>query len=85
MKIPGKKLVVIAGILLAGCSIPEDETPWPNSWQKGNLHTHSFWSDGDDYPEMIMDWYKSHDYQFIALSDHNIFQEETRETMCLND
>ena len=40
-------------------------------WQKGNLHTHSFWSDGDDFPEMIIDWYKENDYQFIALSDHN--------------
>lgn len=40
-------------------------------WHKGNLHTHSLWSDGDDFPEMIIQWYKNHDYQFIALSDHN--------------
>ena len=40
------------------------------NWQKGNLHTHSFWSDGDDFPEMIIQWYKDHDYQFIALSVH---------------
>jgi hypothetical protein len=44
-------------------------------WYKGNLHTHSLWSDGDDYPEMIMDWYQSNDYQFVGLSDHNIIQE----------
>lgn len=44
-------------------------------WYKGNLHTHSYWSDGDDFPEMIMDWYKTHGYQFVALSDHNILQE----------
>ena len=41
------------------------------TWQKGNLHTHSFWSDGDDFPEMIIQWYKENNYQFIALSDHN--------------
>lgn len=41
-------------------------------WYKGNTHTHSYWSDGDDFPEMIMDWYKSHGYDFISLSDHNI-------------
>lgn len=41
-------------------------------WLKGNLHTHSLWSDGDDYPEMIVDWYKSHGYQFLGLSDHNV-------------
>ncbi|TPE44051.1 PHP domain-containing protein [Pontibacter mangrovi] len=40
-------------------------------WYKGNTHTHSYWSDGDDFPEMIMDWYKTHGYDFISLSDHN--------------
>lgn len=45
------------------------------NWYKGNLHTHSLWSDGDDYPEMIMNWYKANGYNFIGLSDHNIIQE----------
>ena len=44
-------------------------------WYKGNLHTHSYWSDGDDFPEMIMDWYKTHDYDFVSLSDHNILAQ----------
>lgn len=44
-------------------------------WYKGNTHTHSYWSDGDDFPEMIMDWYKTHSYDFISLSDHNILAE----------
>src|SRR6186997_2621450 len=43
-------------------------------WYKGNLHTHSLWSDGDDFPEMIVDWYKSRGYHFLALSDHNTLQ-----------
>ena len=38
-------------------------------WWKGNLHTHSLWSDGNDYPEMIADWYRSHGYQFLAFTD----------------
>ncbi|HEY1007042.1 MAG TPA: hypothetical protein VGD92_07670 [Sphingobacteriaceae bacterium] len=46
-----------------------------DKWFKGNLHTHSLWTDGDDYPEMIMDWYKSHGYDFVALSDHNTLGE----------
>lgn len=41
-------------------------------WLKGNLHTHSLWSDGNDFPEMIVDWYASRDYDFLGLSDHNI-------------
>jgi len=40
-------------------------------WWKGNLHTHAFWSDGDDFPEMVVRWYKEHGYHFLALSDHN--------------
>lgn len=53
--------------LFAGCaSEPESQ------WYKGNLHTHSYWSDGNDYPERIMQWYKEHEYDFIALSDHNV-------------
>lgn len=44
-------------------------------WWKGNLHTHSFWSDGDDFPEMIADWYRRHGYHFLGLSDHNILSE----------
>jgi hypothetical protein len=42
------------------------------AWYKGNTHAHSFWSDGDDFPEMVADWYKQHGYQFLALSDHNV-------------
>ena len=42
-------------------------------WYKGNLHSHSLWSDGDDYPEMIGLWYKEHGYNFLTLSDHNVF------------
>lgn len=48
---------------------PLDDTP---RWFKGNLHTHSLWSDGNDYPEMIVDYYARRDYQFLMMSDHNI-------------
>jgi hypothetical protein len=44
-------------------------------WWKGNLHTHTLWSDGDDFPEMVVDWYKTRGYDFLALSDHNTLQE----------
>ena len=51
-----------------------DPDPQPR-WFKGNLHTHSLWSDGNDYPEMIVDWYRRHRYHFLALSDHNILSQ----------
>ena len=54
------------------------ESSKKTTWWKGNLHTHSLWSDGDDFPEMIIDWYKSNGYDFLALSDHNVLPTEER-------
>ena len=47
-------------------------------WYKGNTHAHSFWSDGDTFPEMEAKWYKDHGYNFAALSDHNVSMMGTR-------
>lgn len=63
--------ILVAGVLAALGFIPAKG----QNWYKGNLHTHSLWSDGDDYPEMIADWYKSHGYNFLGISDHNKLQE----------
>jgi hypothetical protein len=61
--------------LIANVGCIERETMPAKHWFKGNLHTHSYWSDGDEFPEVIMDWYKSNDYQFVALTDHNTLAE----------
>ena len=63
---------------LGACQAPEQVQETPMTWYKGNLHTHSYWSDGDDYPEMIMSWYKEHGYHFLALTDHNTLAEGER-------
>ena len=47
-------------------------------WYRGNLHTHSLWSDGDDYLESIGAWYREHDYQFLAFTDHNTLADKER-------
>lgn len=44
-------------------------------WYRGNLHTHSLWSDGNDYLEMIALWYKDHGYDFLCFTDHNLVPE----------
>ena len=46
-------------------------------WYKGNLHTHTVWSDGKAFPEEAVAWYKSRGYNFLGLSDHNLFQDDT--------
>jgi hypothetical protein len=79
-------LILTAGILTATVALrgspPESADPPPQPiaaaeprFWKGNLHTHSLWSDGDDFPEMIADWYKRNGYQFLALTDHNILSD----------
>lgn len=47
-------------------------------WWKGNLHTHTLWSDGGAFPETVVSWYKRNGYHFLALSDHNVLQEGER-------
>jgi len=67
----GLKLLGCAALLFAGIAVGTESPRW---W-KGNLHTHTLWSDGDDYPEMVVEWYKQQGYHFLALSDHNITLE----------
>lgn len=62
-----------SGLVLA----QDTDTPAPQ-WFKGNLHTHSLWSDGNDFPENIIHWYKEHDYDFLALTEHNRIAEGER-------
>ena len=61
----------VGGSEPAADATPDARRPADRYW-KGNLHTHSLWSDGDDFPEMIADWYKRHGYHFLAMSDHNV-------------
>src|SRR5687768_5000510 len=67
-------------ILLFVATLASADEP-ATRWWKGNLHTHSLWSDGDDYPEMIADWYKKNGYHFLALSDHNILSNVEKWTL----
>lgn len=64
--------------VLGTLTVPGAQGNSDQRWYKGNLHTHSFWSDGDDFPEMIIAWYKSQGYDFLAISDHNVLHEKER-------
>jgi hypothetical protein len=78
-----KITILVSLITVAGCA--ERKSSPEMQWFKGNLHTHSYWSDGDEFPEVIMDWYKSNGYQFIALSDHNTLAEGDKWVMIPKD
>ncbi|MHC4573919.1 MAG: CehA/McbA family metallohydrolase domain-containing protein [Planctomycetota bacterium] len=66
--------LLLVSLMLTGCARVTESQRW---W-KGNLHTHTLWSDGRDYPEMVVEWYKKHGYHFLALSDHNILSQGPR-------
>lgn len=73
-----KALLGVALSLTAiSCTVQESAAP-TGAWFKGNTHTHTLWSDGDGAPEVSVAWYKEHGYQFLVLSDHNVFQDTER-------
>ncbi len=49
-------------------ALPAQET----RWFKGNLHTHTVRSDGDERPARVARWYRDYGYHFLVLSDHNV-------------
>jgi hypothetical protein len=45
------------------------------SWWKGNLHTHTLWTDGNYFPEMVAKWYKDNGYHFLSMTPHNTIHQ----------
>ncbi len=78
MMSPRPILALLAFLLYSCASETDTKTIQDKKWYKGNLHTHSYWSDGDEFPEMIMAWYKVRGYHFLALSDHNILADQEK-------
>lgn len=42
-------------------------------WFRGNTHAHTLESDGDSPPEVVAAWYKTNGYDFLVISDHNVW------------
>lgn len=76
MRLTAVLLLAVASVL----SPPEPvaDEPAAPQWYKGNTHTHTLWSDGNDFPEMVVDWYRKNGYHFLALSDHNVLSRGDR-------
>ena len=45
------------------------------NWYKGNLHSHTTISDGKMTPEQSVEVYNEHGYNFLALSEHDIYTD----------
>ena len=65
--------LLLAMTLLGGCGAQARE-----QWFRGNMHAHSYWSDGRNLPELVGDLYKSSGYHFLFLTDHNVLSRGER-------
>jgi hypothetical protein len=65
------------GVLASRCPAQgvgvESPVTGGSRWYRGNLHMHTYWSDGRIFPEQAIEIYKRLGYDFIGLSDHNVF------------
>jgi hypothetical protein len=69
--------LVLIGALLTSAPAAAQTFEVPSNpgarWLKGNTHTHTLESDGDSPPDVVARWYRSHGYNFLVISDHNVF------------
>ena len=72
------RLLLASVILGLGWGSLRAQSSVRSGWYKGNLHTHSLWSDGNDFPEMISKWYADRGYHFLVMTDHNILSRGQR-------
>ncbi len=52
--------------------------PVTGQFYKANPHCHSTVSDGANTPEEMKAYYRSHGYQILALTDHELLVDEAR-------
>lgn len=41
------------------------------SWYRGQMHMHSYWSDGNAFPEQAVSMYRTAGFHFLAFTEHN--------------
>lgn len=70
-------LALLAISCVAGRTALAEESSSPSAlrWWRGNLHTHTAWKEGDDFPEMAAEWYRNQGYNFVALTEHNVLAQ----------
>jgi hypothetical protein len=69
------KKIWFALLIISACSTKKDSKENPSlSWFKGNTHTHTvLCGHADSSPDSVALWYLERDYNFLILSEHNLF------------
>jgi len=63
---------VKAAPAVAAASVPGKK------FYRGMFHCHTYWSDGRAFPEQVIRIYQSLGYDFLGLSDHNVYGDARR-------
>lgn len=67
--------LLAVAVVLGSCAYGAGRSAQDSHWWRGNLHTHSLWTDGEDFPEMIAAWYREHGYDFVVITEHDMLQQ----------
>ena len=74
-----KGAVMATGVVAGGgCSTAFRIGADGKRFYKGQFHTHTWWSDGKAAPEQAVAFYKERGYDFLALSEHNVYAQGHR-------
>jgi hypothetical protein len=66
-------MMVTGAIAGGGCASISQKTSSSGRFYKGQFHTHTWWSDGRAAPEQAVSFYKEHGYDFLGITDHNVY------------
>ena len=67
----GAALAAAAGVRRAAQAAPAGG----KRFYKGQFHTHTYWSDGSAFPEQAIRFYREAGYDFLGISDHNVYAD----------
>lgn len=79
-----KKMILLSILTLALMAMLSPTT-FAAEWYRGNLHMHSYWSDGGVFPEEAVSLYRDAGYNFVCLSDHNGAQSDPNRLREISD
>lgn len=73
---PTKNICCAAVLAVVVCLSNYFVPPLPAAeWYRCATHAHSLWSDGNVTPEEAVEWYRSHGFHCVSITDHRILQD----------
>ncbi len=67
-------LIAVFAVFSMSCQHTAEHERSAGQWFKGNTHAHTvLCGHADSTPEHVTQWYHDHGYNFLILSEHNIF------------